>query len=179
MTKMYVANATPQNHNFIYRLPGKIDYIRQNIPAGGQVQLSGDLTTMEIDAVVEQHAPYGLVSAREVDRTKPFAGLCYALDKPVQLGKIESLIEHNREVMTERGRQLRTEAALAVNERVENELFERQMPDTVRSLEMHVEEISRGQRGDDSPEFNEGVRVTREGEPGGTPSPARGGRRRR
>lgn len=118
MTKMYVANCTHQVQDFAYRLPENPKVLRQKIDVGQQVLLSGDLSAPDITAVIEQHAPYGLVDASEVDRTKVFVGLCYSLEKPVSLTRVRSALEHNGVVLDARGREIRKEAGVAVHESI-------------------------------------------------------------
>jgi hypothetical protein len=165
---MYIANCTQQVQDFIYRLPETPGPRSQRIDIGSQVQISGDLSTPDIDAIVRQHATYGLVSVDEVDRTKPFVGLCYSVDKPVPVAKIKSAIAHNYDVMVERGKELRKEAAVAT----ESSLVERGAGPA--ALEMSVVEETKD--GSD-PTFNEGLRVTRNEAP--SEPPRRGNRNNR
>ena len=115
MAKMYVANLTRQAQDFIYRLPETRKSTFQQIPVGGQVLLSGDLTTKDIEAVIQQHAPYGMVPAAEVAKRREFNGLCFALDRPVPIEALRRGLEANRAVLDARGVELRRQAAIAVN----------------------------------------------------------------
>lgn len=154
MTKMYVLNCTRQNQEFWYRLPESDKLLHQLIPIGGQIQVAGELNTPDIDAIIEQHARYGMVAYSEIDKYKPFIGYCYQLDK--RFGDIAAALQrgfdHNDMVLEERGQQLREEAAVAINESIEAQ----RAPARLTALEMTVEE-----EGDEGT-FHKGVRVTKD-----------------
>ncbi len=172
MPALYIANATKQEHTFAYRLPERVgEPILQPIRAGGQVRISGDLNQIQIDAIIEHHRIYGMISVEEAARVKEFAGLCYSIDKPISFEKLTQMVEHNDDVLTERGKKMRAEAAVATNEQLEQQIIENRMPDRLQSLEMSVEEVDRDQR-DPTPGLAEGVRVTRT-----APAPTRSRRR--
>lgn len=178
MTKMYIANCTHQVQDFIYRLPESGSARTQRIDLGSQIAISGDLSTHEIDAIIAQHTPYGLVAVAEIDRTKPFIGVCYQLDRPVPVEKIKRAIIHNTGVLVDRGVEMRKTAAVAVNQ-----ALEQHAPGAaLQALEMSVvEETSGDDQSRMTPPLAEGVRV--EPAPGSpnAPQPNRGraGRGRR
>ena len=124
----------------------------QMVPIGGQVAISGDLTTPEIEYIVSQHTRYGLVPVDEIDRTKPFIGHCYSVDKPVPVEKIRRAIAHNLDVLAERGREIRKVAGVAAY----NNISEHSAAPA--SLELSVIEDER--RNAPSPEFGEALRVS-------------------
>jgi hypothetical protein len=157
--KMFIANCTKQAQDFFYRLPGTPSPRSQHIPIGGQIQISGTLSTPDIDAIIEQHGKYGLVSVDEVDRTKPFFGTCYSIDRPVSVDKLRRAVAHNSVVLTERGVEMRREAAIAVNQAVEN------ASPTLEALEMSVVEEKSGD-GPEHEQIAEGVRVESLGKDG-------------
>jgi len=157
---MFVANATNQPHDFVYRLPEHAAAIRVPIRAGGQVQLPGDLRLKDVEAIIEQHRLYGMIEAGEIARlgSRPYAGLCYSLDRQTTPERILTLYNHNTSVLVERGKKLRTDSAIAIHENMQQQALEQHLPDPLRALETTVEEIHRDAR-DPSPEINEGVRV--------------------
>lgn len=173
MTKMFVANCTRQVQDFSYYLPESRAPRVQPIPVGGQIRISGELTPMDVEAIVKQHAKYGLVSAAEINRTKVFIGLCFSLDKPVPIDTMRQVLTSNVVVLRERGRIIREEAAVAVNNALSEE------NPSLTSLEMSVVE---DRKDGGTPEVAEGVRVAHEA-PGSTPPPegrrAVGGKRGR
>lgn len=177
MSTMYVANSTSQNHDFHYRLPENPGLIRVPIRAGAQIALK-NLGPNDVDAILEQHEPYGLIEAKAVSRNRKFSGLCYQIDREVNLDTIRALFSRNQDVLVERGKELRTAAAVAIHENLQQQAFEQQMPDPLRALETTIEEINRDPR-DESPEINEGVRVAVDNTPGASPTPPSRGRRGR
>jgi len=158
--KMYIANCTNQVQDFMYRIPENTKLMKQIISIGGQIQIPGELSTTDIDSIVAQHSKYGFVRVDEIDRTKPFFGLCYSVDKKVDMDKVRRAIVHNQEVLVERGKELRKEAAVAVNNAVEEQTG------GLNSLEMSIEEIDK--EGKDS-EINEKIRVDRSADPDTNP----------
>lgn len=167
MTKMYVGNCTQQVQHFMYRLPERPQPYQQIIPIGGQILIPLDLSTPDVTAIIQQHDRYGMVRVDEIDRTKAFMGLCYDLDRKIDVDKVRRAHERNQLVLTERGRQLREEAAVFVNNTVEQET-----PD-LKAFEMEVQEVSK--KGEDI-QVNEKIRVSRTDAPSG-PKPSARGRR--
>lgn len=153
MSEMYVGNGTKQVQSFCYRLPeGKA--VTVTISMGGQIKIPGNLSAMDIDAIVDQHSKYGLVRTDEIDRTQPFIGLCYSIDKPISIAQISRVLDHNDEVLTERGKVIREEAAVALNSAIEQNTGV-----AFDNLELSVIEQPKS-AGDEGPKFAEGVRVT-------------------
>jgi hypothetical protein len=165
---LYVANCTQQVQDFNYRMLESTALRVQKIEIGGQIRVAGNLTTPEIDYIVEQHARYGLVAVDEIDRSKPFIGLCYSIDKIIPVGKIERALEHNTGVLTERGRQLRADAAVA-----SAKIMEDSGP-KLNALNFTIEEASKPGR--DIEFQKQEVTVTRN-EPDASPTPSRKARR--
>ena len=160
--RLYVANATPQNHVFMYRLPEKTGEYQLSIPPGSQVRLPQELSKPDIDSIIEQRARYGFVEARTARSFRQFSALCYSVDKPVVHEAIHGLILHNQDVLVERGKEIRRAAGVAIHQNIEEQMFRTQMPDRLVAVEATAQEDSR------EPEFAEGVRVSSEvteGEP--------------
>ena len=177
--KLVIANVSRQIVQFNYRLPETTGVRTQMIPIGGQIEMSGVTTKEVIDAILDQHQQYGLLSADEIARTrKEYHGICYSVDKPVNVAKLQEAMENNTNVLTDLGRKIRQEAALATNARIESDLDEGQSGAGLRNFEMSVVEEEGRNSGDHKP-VAEGTRVTRT-EPG-VPTPPRraaAGRRR-
>lgn len=159
MSKMYVVNCTQQVQDFVYRVPESSGMRSQQIAIGGYVQLSGELNKIQIDVIVAQHARYGMVAEEEVDRTKAFIGLFYTIDRLPKLTKIYGAITHNVNVLQDRGKKNREEAAIFTSAAIENNV-----PNgALKQLEMSVvEERRNGREVTDEPSIAEGVRVDRE-----------------
>ena len=163
--KLYVANCTQQVQDFVYRTVEMPSARTQRIEIGGQVRLSGDFSTPQVDSIIDQHRKYGLVRVDEIDRTKPFIGVCVSIDKPVDVEKIKVALQHNVAVLEERGREIREHAAVAVNNAWEEQMGGGQLS----KLEMSfVEEDAAGKQA----EIAAGVRVTRAETPGGGQPPS-------
>jgi hypothetical protein len=119
--KLYIANTTQQSMDLWYRTLEQRALRMQRIEIGSQIAISGELSTPDIEYIVQQHRPYGLVCVDEIDRTKPFIGMCYSIDAPIQIDKIQRALEHNEKVLVERGRQIRTEAAVSLHQNLEQQ----------------------------------------------------------
>lgn len=156
--KMYIANCSQQNHDFIYRMKNVPAPRMQPIPVGRQILISGDLEAPDIEFILKQHAKYGLVHVSEIDRTRPFAGLCWS-EKSITVDKVKRLFLHNQGVLSERGKSQRQAAAVATMEQIQSEQGNQS---NLRSLEMSVEEVPT--EGKPDPEFAEGTRVTTDAE---------------
>ena len=154
MAKLYIANCTKQIQDFWYRVPGcdgsgkAYGPRMQKILEGSQVMISGDLQQEEIDFIVADNARYGLINVDEVDRAKPFVGLCYSIGKPVAVPKIEKLFVHNQEILEQRAEDNLKATALANNQLLEKRLevsardAGRKMPN-VGEFEMSLSEESK------------------------------------
>jgi hypothetical protein len=160
MPKLYIANATQQLQQFSYWVPEGKRAVLQEIPVGGQLLIGGrDLPKPAIDAILEHHRTYGLVTVSEALKSGgSFDGMAYSIDRPVSYDRLLDLVEKYRSVLNQRGRKLRQDAAIATNEFINQQMQQQQIPGRLDALEMSVEEVSRDQR-DDSPEISDGVRV--------------------
>jgi hypothetical protein len=178
--ELYVANVTKQVVQFAYRALERSGVVIQPIPIGGQIRIAPagsrtDLSTPEIDYIIDQHRKYGLIDVNEIDSSKtPFHGMCYSIGKPISVDKLYRAMKRNEDALEEQGKQIRKEAAIAVNNQIENTIGE-----NLKQLEMSItEEEPRGGYPDDRNPLGEGVRVLRE-EPGGSPLPFIGRGRKR
>ena len=161
MPKLFIANCTKQRQNFAYRLPEHPSFREQPIEIGPQIQVSGNLSQLDVSAIIEQHRVYGMIEVHE-KAPQGFVGLCYSVDKPVPSTPIQDLILHNTEIMTNIGRSQRQEAAVAFNSMAENNV--RQFgndKDRVAELEVDIVEQSTS-RGDKSDKLHENTMVVRE-----------------
>lgn len=155
---LYVANCTKQGHDFIFRLPEEKRTQKLFIPAGGQVMvLNGGSGVTAVRGVVEQHARYGLVPVTEIDRTKPFIGMCYSLDKPIPVAKILRAAEHNDGVLEERSLEERRVTAGAMHSKLSDP---NEHPIAPVSLEVETIERTKDDTG-----MNQIVQITRDGKP--------------
>lgn len=91
--KLFIANCSRQAHTFNYKLPEKSQSFGVTIPAGGQHMI--DNQSDVIHHIIKQHEPYGFQRCDKVDKT--FSGICYSIDKPVTVGRIEENAEQKTE----------------------------------------------------------------------------------
>lgn len=156
MPTLYVANASKQKHDFIYRIPEETSVRRQQIAPGAQIVVYQPNATLEVvKAIVDQHAIYGLVDVAEIDRRKPFVGLCYRFDKPINVEKIMQADEHNSGVLERESQEARKLSAAALHNAIE-----RATEGAVRIENLELEVVQ--QNGNSEPGLNETVSVTRD-----------------
>jgi hypothetical protein len=159
MTTLYVANASKQRHDFIYRVPEENSVRRQQINPGSQITVYQPNAPIEVlTSIVDQHKRYGLTDVAEIDRRKPFVGLCYSFDKPIKVEKIMYADEHNAGVLQEASQEARKMSAAALHAAIERAT---EGTAKLESLELEVVE----QNGSTEPGLNERVEVTRENKP--------------
>lgn len=138
MSKLYVANTTMQVQSLVYRVPGARGERTQVIPAGEQVQISGDLGSDEIASIVEQQAPYGMFAAAAVGQARSHVSMLYAVGAPVKTAQMKQALERNLFLMGERGKDLRAAAGVATSQ-----LMQAVKPDKFNGAEVTIEEVSR------------------------------------
>src|SRR5262245_34836572 len=179
MSELYVGNVSKQIQMFAYRSLERQGIITQVIPIGGQIRISPngattDLTTPEIEYIINQHRMYGLMPIEELDSNKgPFNGLCYCIGKAISPEKLRKAMHRNEEALAKLGQQMRQEAALAVNSQIEESIG-----GPLRTLEMSfTEEEPRAGYAEDLDHLAEGVRVTRSGDKVAAIDSGRRGRR--
>lgn len=117
---LFIANCSKQNLEFTYRLPGSMQVVRMPIEAGKQVNIS-NLKQPDLDAIIKQHAKYGLVHAKEAAGKQQFAGYAYSVDKPVTLNQITDKMEHNVDVAVDRANDMRAATTLATAEALQED----------------------------------------------------------
>ncbi len=171
--KLYVANCTKQKVNFLYRLPEHPSSREQPLPIGAQILISGDLSQKDVDYIIEQHRLYGMIEANERPQ-QGFVGLCYSIGKPVPSSPMQSLIQHNTEVMTNTGRVMRQEAAIAFNEMAEKTVHDfGGEKDSVAELSVQITE-QKTSSDDRREKLSEQTVVSRNAEPNDAPRRGRG-----
>jgi hypothetical protein len=166
---MYVANLTNKVQDFQFTLPEHKKVLRIEIPMGEQRMIPVNLSTPQIESVLEQHGPYGLKPAGEVSNARDFTGLCFSLDKAVPRTIMERGLERNAVVLTAQGQEMRKMAGVAMAANIEAEA-----PGTLRNVELEVREDTKNT----DVLVDDTVRVTREAQSDDNPR-GRGSRRRR
>ena len=173
--KLFIANCTKQNYIHSYRVPEESGVRTIPIRIGAQVQIPGDFSQPQIDGLIRQHAKYGMIDVAEVDRTKPFVGLCYAVDKKIPVEKIVRAMTHNEAVLEERGRDLRRASAVASSNLIEEHLHraneQSQSDAQLSGFEMTIEEESQRGKRDEQGLLKEGISVSHAADPKPTEVP--------
>jgi hypothetical protein len=123
--QLYISNCTKQVQDFIYRVPEDKagHYRRQIIPIGGQTRIYRDDTFEVLKGIVDQHACYGLVAVENIDTTQEFIGLAYSFGRAIPSEAIEIAIDHNQDVLNERGIEIRKEALGAAHNAMEVQAY--------------------------------------------------------
>lgn len=163
MVTVYVANASLQRHEFIYRMMGQSRERRLPIPPMHQIRIPEDIP--DIATFVEQHEPYGFVSIEQLKGLKLSSQtrLIYRVNQEIPSEAIHSLHNINRGFLDEWGRKLRAESAIASNALVakalEDQRNESGLDAEVDNFEMIVQEQeSKDGFSTDKP-INEGFRM--------------------
>lgn len=179
--RLYIGNATKQNFDFMYWVPTTPPARRiQRIEVGRQVAISGELDRAAIDGIIQQHIAYGIIDAKDVAHAAHFVPLCFSVDRPITGAQLTALMTKNAAVLQDLGRQIRREAALASNDRLETDITESGRPERLRVMDMSVVEENHDERDEQRP-LAEGFRVVASNdEPGGSrPTAVRRARQRR
>lgn len=125
MTIMFVANASPQVHEFYYRIPEEHKTRKLTIQPFGQIKLSDDMNQEQISAVIHQHEPYGFVSSNDVKSgktRKAHTRLCYSFGQPVSQLIIDALYQNNYRILDDQGKELRQSMAVVGNSALTSEV---------------------------------------------------------
>lgn len=118
--KLYIANCSRQAHNFNYKLPEKSQSFGVTIRAGGQHMIENQSDV--INHIIEQHEPYGFQRCDKVNKT--FSGICYAIDKPVTVGKIEDNAEQKVENLDDMSQSILEANAISMSNAVDNAVLQ-------------------------------------------------------
>lgn len=176
MTTVHVANVTQQYRVLSYKLPENPKVMSQTIPPGQQVILRGrpgGFGPEDVKAFVQQNEPYGLVKADEVGKRQGVSiGLVWSEDRPLTRAILLRQIRQNEEVMIARGKQARSAAAIASDERINSQLSEITGNNVMQKLTFEVEQktparvvnegydnVELARQLAESPSIGEGIRV--------------------
>jgi len=151
---LYVANTTKQHHMFLYRIPGEAGIRQQHIPSGNQARIYNNTDLDTIWQIVKQHEAYGLVPENEVPVTKEFIGLCFSIDKPIDIDRLLHAFDHNNQVMDEVAAERRETMSATIASELENTLG---VP-----MDNVTVEIKEQVKGMETPRLEVGVEVARD-----------------
>jgi hypothetical protein len=161
MSELYIGNATRQFLDFYYRMPESNQSRVQKIRPGGQIKISGDLTTAAIDVIVDQHKKYGLTRVSEIDRTKDFSGICYDVDRPIRVDSLRRAMDKKIDVLVAKGKEIRKLAAIANSNALETSLEESGRPEGLRELDTSI--VEENPTEDSEQSVSEGIKVVADG----------------
>lgn len=147
MSKLYIANASTQHQGFSYRVPDEAPGggIRlgknrtQIIPPGKQLPMAGDLTTAQIDAIIDQHRKYGALEVSEIGKQTAYCHLIASADRPVTSARLLEVMRKNILILREKGKRMREMAAISAHEEQIKHFMEDDAPTLVK-MELEVEE---------------------------------------
>lgn len=152
--KVYVANCTQQNQQINFRLPDSRRPLSVGIAIGRQAFV-GDLSIPEIDAMLDQLGPYGLVELGQEGKRDKVTYL-FNVGAPVPSAAMQRMIDRNRGILRDEGTTRRKEAAVAANAAMNTD-------DTpLKNVTMDIEEIDSGTLGNESDRVGEGYRIDNE-----------------
>jgi hypothetical protein len=158
--KLYIANCTHQTRILNHRLvEGKArGFSTQTIVMGRQEMIAGEMNRHQIDYIISQHRPYGLLGVEEIDGVTHEVPMVFSIDKPVSAKLMQQLITHNSLRLKEIGSRLRRDAAIATSHGMRE--FSPAAAETV-SLSVEEEKAGTMDHGGDQP-LAEGFRMTRD-----------------
>lgn len=126
--RLFIANCTRQTQRIYYRLDFNQDGVRmdqsgvmarhQDVPAGRQEPIGGDLHKSQIDSIVDQLRVYGLAGVIDVEGLNWRAPYVFNVDAPVPQSVIEKVYFANQGILLIEGRARREAAAIAASELV-------------------------------------------------------------
>lgn len=125
---MFIANCTQQVQIIHYQLPesvspnGMLKTFTQAIEIGRQVKVNGkaDLGQHDIKSICDHLCKYGMRDINKLDKEHDTIPLVFSIDRPVRSDLMLEVINHNKGVQIQRGKEARQRAALAVNLTIEN-----------------------------------------------------------
>lgn len=189
MAKLYVANVTPQHQVINYRLDFRVDGERDGrvvippkssppIPPGRQMPIGGDLHPSQIQSIMEQLEPYGLIAEAEIGRMPQGRKVTFVcnIDREVSAESIRQAHAHNTGVKVQDGKERRQRAAIAASEviskTVEDQTAQTGLPAPMREFDLSVEQQEPSEN--DNPPLAEGHRVPVGAEAAEVPGRGRG-----
>lgn len=147
--KLYIANATKQDHDFLYRMGFDPQADRQGAPRvrllpikkGSQVAIEGNKE--ELEAVIGQHRIYGIVDVKEFEKMPKFSGLVYSVGSPINVDRIYHALDHHDEVIDENAQEARENSTAATNAMIEDHA--RNANASVTETSFELKELQRDQ----------------------------------
>jgi len=173
MPKLYVANCTKQRHDFVFRSPEedqtKSRILTMTIGVGEQAVIWRDAPLAELDRIIQQKLVFGMRPASELYGAREFVGLCYEIDRPVDIDRVVHAVKVNDQHLEAVSAKVREESAVALNNEID-----RIDPNNLRSLEVEIEELPKRGETSAARKGKETIQVVRPGvEPRNIEAPRR------
>lgn len=188
MGYLHIANCTRQRQTIAFRLDinrnGELDPRMQNAAAKQQTietspvrlmqaVVGGDLHPNQIEDIIRQLTPYGLVGVVDVpNNLVGFTPLVFNIDAPVPERVMRAVYDYNQGIRIMEGGDRRRRAAIGANQALEGQL----QPDMARPPEFDVEFEQEEVSENDEKSISEGFHVKRDGAAPPTPGQGRGKR---
>jgi hypothetical protein len=192
--RLYLANPTRQEQIICYRVDFNKDGERlesdrtrfqparqQPVPPGRQIQLGGDMHIHQIEDIIEQLKPYGLIGVTDVPRMdRKVVPYIFNIDAYVPLKTFKEVMDHNSGIHIQDGQHRRAAAAVASSELVQQTIANQLMqvgieqPPAEAAVEVSYEQLEQSEAGERT--IAEGYRVDPNA-PGPQQAPRRGGGR--
>jgi hypothetical protein len=159
VTSVYIGNATKQVLQFAYRVAERRGPIVQTIERLSQEKLSWDMTPHDIDRLLEHCAMYGFVNVSEMEQVKgDFEGYVISVGRPIPSTKLVNAYEKRQTMLEERGKVIREQAAVVIDEMVSAESH---MPPNTFEISVAEIEPERGFENPEAKHIAEGFRIQR------------------
>lgn len=168
--QLHIANATKQDHDFLYRIKGTQKTNLLPIKKGGQVSISGDRE--ELEDIVAQHRVYGIVDVKDFSKALKFSGMIYSFSGPINVDRIYEALERHDDVIDETAQLVREQSAAATNAAIEEHAGSSNSK--VEATSFELKELPKDQT-DTSPKVDVVVRADKKADP----KPQRSARRPR
>lgn len=160
MAKLFIANTSKQIYDFCYRLPEEKNFRTEKIQIGQQALIGGGkFSPDQIAHIINQQADGVLTDANTISRLNLRAGLCYRLEKSVDMERIMALFEHNDKHMNSDAEGRREANAEAISKLMEDRSHELGVPLNRSEVEIVEETPKNG----GTPRIATGLEVVRDG----------------
>jgi hypothetical protein len=124
MPQMFIANISNQIQMFNYRPLELNKVVTLRLSEGEQVRVapnnSPGLTAPEIDAIIAQHAPYGLININDARSVVgAYTPIIYALGKPITYEQLRRAMDQRIAAMTALGKKMREDDAIRIDHQIQ------------------------------------------------------------
>lgn len=158
MTKLFVANLSKKRHVVQFQLPERAQLTSQAIGPVSQIQLGGDMSLEEIQAIIDQRARYGFKDWQEARKSRNFEDLCYRIGSPIPLETFYTSRETNDAALDKLSDTIHEEAAVAMVEKLETQLGK-----PIQRLEVENIEERKIAKPGEKPAISKGIEVVKPG----------------